>query len=150
MRSERAKRYRQAGVLLATGFAWLMVAAAGASPHPLRHPLAAETAAPDGAHLYTTYCASCHGANAKGNGPAAMAMKVMPPDLTRIAVRNGGRFPAERVRQIVLGKGPAAHGDRNMPVWGDAFARKEAASDPGPLVDALVTYLDGLQERRSE
>jgi len=127
-----------------------MAAAAGASPHPLRQPQATDTLAPDAARLYATYCAACHGANAKRNGPAAIAMKVMPPDLTRIAARNGGRFPAERVRQIVLGRGPAAHGDRSMPVWGDVFARKEAGSDPRTLVDALVQYLDGLQERRSE
>ena len=149
MRSRHAKR-SQAGVLLVTGFVLLMVAAAGASPHPLRSVPPADTVAPDAAHLYSTYCAACHGANAKGDGPAAVALKVMPPDLTRIAARNGGRFPAERVRQIVLGQGPAAHGDRTMPVWGDVLARKEAGSDPQALVDALVKYLDGLQERRSE
>jgi hypothetical protein len=77
-------------------------------------------------------------------------MKVTPPDLTRIAARNNGVFPAERVRQIILGKGPAAHGERNMPVWGDVFARKIAGPTPDALVDALVRHLDGLQQRSAE
>jgi hypothetical protein len=74
-------------------------------------------------------------------------MKVTPPDLTGIAARNKGVFPSERVSQIVLGRGPAAHGDRNMPVWGDVFARRVSNVDPKAIMDALVRYLDGLQRR---
>jgi mono/diheme cytochrome c family protein len=103
---------------------------------------------PDGAQLYRTYCASCHGNRAAGDGPAAIAMQVPPPDLTRIAARNQGVFPAERVRQIIRGRGPAVHGDRNMPVWGDVFARRVAGAPTDALIDALVRYLDGLQQRR--
>ena len=111
--------------------------------------LAAE-APPDGAQLFRTYCASCHGVNALGNGAAAVAMKVPPPDLTLIAKKNNGTFPAERVRQIILGKGPAAHGDRSMPVWGDVFARKVTGPTPDALVDALVRHLNALQQRSAE
>jgi len=42
-------------------------------------------------------------------------------DLTMYTARNGGVFPGERLRQIIAGRGPAAHGDRTMPVWGVAF-----------------------------
>jgi len=112
--------------------------------------LSARELPPDGAQVFRTYCASCHGTHAKGDGPVAIAMKVPPPDLTLIASGNHGVFPAERVHQIVQGKGPAAHGERNMPVWGDVFARKVAGSSPDALVDALVRYLDGLQQRRGE
>jgi mono/diheme cytochrome c family protein len=109
--------------------------------------LAALEAPPDGAGLFRTYCASCHGARAAGDGPAAIAMKKPPPDLTLIAWRNHGTFPSERVRQIIQGKGPAAHGERSMPVWGDVFARKVAGPSSDALIDALVRYLDGLQQR---
>ena len=46
-----------------------------------------------GPELYMAYCASCHGKDAKGDGPMAKLLKTPPPDLTAIAVRNGGMFP---------------------------------------------------------
>src|SRR5205085_2315129 len=128
MRPQSMKHVPHAGVMLVIGFVALSAAGAGAFGHPSRSaaaPTAAAPAARDGAALFKTYCAACHGEAATGAGPAAIAMKVAPPNLTKIAARNGGKFPDERVRQIVLGKGPAAHGERNMPVWGDVFARKE-------------------------
>lgn len=145
--------------MLVTAFVLLEAAVAGAFGHPPPSPdrqaasrpeAAVRRADRDGGSLYRTYCAACHGTTGTGGGTAAVAMKVSPPDLTRLAVRNNGRFPSERVRQIIQGKGPAAHGERNMPVWGDVFARKEADHDPATLVDALVRYLDALQERRTE
>jgi mono/diheme cytochrome c family protein len=132
--------------MLAIVFGLLTVAVAGASGHPLRQ--STEASVPDGQRLFRTYCAACHGVDGIGGGTAALAMKVMPPNLTRIAARNGGVFPAERVRQIIQGRGPAAHGDRSMPVWGDVFARKEPGRTPVALIDALVKYLDSIQERR--
>src|SRR4029079_15278342 len=56
--------------------------------------------ASDGRQLFYTYCASCHGTSGVGNGPAAMAMRRTPPDITGIAVTNGGVFPEERMRRI--------------------------------------------------
>jgi len=129
--------------------AWAMVvavAATGAAGGRSYAPAPLDTS-PDGAQLFRTYCASCHGSRATGDGPAAVAMKKPPPDLTLIASRNHGVFPAERVRQIVQGKGPAAHGERTMPVWGDVFARKVAGPPSDALVDALVRYLDAVQQR---
>ena len=43
--------------------------------------------------------------------------------LASFAVRNGGVFPSERVRRIIDGRDVAAHGNFEMPVWGDAFKR---------------------------
>jgi mono/diheme cytochrome c family protein len=136
---------RHLGMLVAS-LMYVAVAGAGAYAGFPPHQLAA-AAPPDGAAIYRTYCASCHGTTATGGGPAALSMKVTPPDLTGIAARNKGVFPSERVSQIVLGRGPAAHGDRNMPVWGDVFARRVSNVDPKAIIDALVRYLDGLQRR---
>jgi mono/diheme cytochrome c family protein len=48
----------------------------------------------EGKDLYGSYCASCHGMDGKGGGPASAAMKVSPPDLTSINKRHKGKFPA--------------------------------------------------------
>jgi hypothetical protein len=74
------------------------------------------------------------------------------PDLTTFTARNGGVFPAERLRQMIDGRGPAAHGDRTMPVWGDVFSRQENANDDDAAarIDALVSFLQSIQRRGAE
>src|SRR5271166_3223555 len=59
-----------------------------------------------GPALYTAYCTVCHGKDGKGGGPMAKSLKVAPADLTGIAMRNGGRFPMERVQRTISGKEP--------------------------------------------
>ena len=81
----------------------------------------AGTTAMDGAELFKTFCASCHGVEATGNGPVAHALRHAPADLTLIAKKNGGTFPTARVNRIILGWDIESHGDRDMPVWGDPF-----------------------------
>ena len=56
-----------------------------------------------GPDLYRHYCATCHGRDAKGGGPAAAAMKVPPPDLTVLARRRNGVFPSGEVESIIRG-----------------------------------------------
>jgi hypothetical protein len=112
------------------------------------------TAAGDqGSQLFRTYCASCHGTDARGMGPMADRMRHQPPDLTRFAARNGGVFPSERVRRIIDGRDVGSHGDRDMPVWGDAFKRtRDGRSDADVKlrIDAIVKYLEGIQERATD
>ena len=88
-----------------------------------------------GAQLFRTHCASCHGENAKGAGPISAQLRNAVPDLTTFSARNGGMFPAERVRQMIEGRGPAAHGDRSMPIWGDVFRRQETDGDAAMRID---------------
>ena len=96
-------------------------------------------------------CASCHGASARGDGPAASSLKVPPADLTRIAARRGGDFPASEVTAYIDGrKHAAAHGSREMPVWGLILARPvhEHASGEEVLrgrLLVLVEYLRSIQ-----
>jgi mono/diheme cytochrome c family protein len=101
----------------------------------------------DGPELYRTYCASCHGKDGKGNGPAASALKATVPDLTVIARDNKGEFPVARVRRIVMGEGIiASHGSREMPVWGPIFHQVETDVDRGYVrLDSLVKYLQSIQ-----
>lgn len=106
-----------------------------------------------GLEMYETFCASCHGAEGKGDGPVAPLIKIHVPDLTRIAQRDGGEFPTEDVRRIIDGRyDRPAHGPRDMPVWGWQFYRSESLNDPAErarvdaLIDRLVVYLQSIQK----
>jgi mono/diheme cytochrome c family protein len=103
-----------------------------------------------GGQLFKTYCATCHGITGRGNGPVADHLRKMPPDLTKYTARNGGVFPSERVRRIVDGRDVAPHGDREMPVWGDAFRTTRGGLSPEAVkarINAIVRYLEALQEK---
>lgn len=117
---------------------------------PSDRPLAPHTeqVISDGAVLYRQHCAKCHGATGHGDGPAAAAMHFTPPDLTELAAKNHDMFPAARVAQIIEGRGPAVHGDRLMPVWGDVFTRTARGRDSArQRIDSLVRYLESIQRR---
>ncbi len=104
----------------------------------------------EGPNLYKAYCAVCHGANAKGNGPMAMFLKTTPSDLTRIQERNSGMFPRAKVRRIISGEEsvPAGHGSRDMPVWGPIFSQVAWDQDLGRVrIDNLARYLETLQAK---
>jgi|SRR5215470_12554516 len=102
-----------------------------------------------GKQLYVSYCSMCHGADAKGGGPFAPQLKVWPPDLTNLAKKNNGTYPAMRVAESIDGEfGKAAHGSREMPIWGPVFramahGHKDSAQSK---IDALVKYLETLQQ----
>src|SRR5436190_24402032 len=56
------------------------------------------------AKIFRDNCAACHGPDGKGHGPAAGALRHAPPDLTLIAQRNGGTFPADKVKAVIAGQ----------------------------------------------
>lgn len=96
--------------------------------------------------MFNTYCAVCHGKEGQGNGPAAAALAKVPADLTRISARNGGTFPDVRVRRYIEGLDEvAAHGTRDMPMWGGLF--NALSRDTARLrVAALADYVKSLQQ----
>jgi len=100
--------------------------------------------------LYKAYCASCHGIRGKGDGPVAAQLKTPPPDLTRIAARNHGKFPRDRVERIIAGDtaGPDAHGTREMPVWGPIFSQIAWDRDLSQVrLRNLSDYIAQMQSR---
>ena len=116
---------------------------------------AQRSATPDqsGERLFRTHCATCHGANAQGGGPLADRLRHAPPDLTRYTERNDGIFPTERVHRIIDGREVPSHGDRDMPVWGDAFRSEPdglTADQAKARIDAIVGYLRAIQRRDAE
>ncbi|MEZ5418028.1 MAG: c-type cytochrome [Vicinamibacterales bacterium] len=104
------------------------------------------TAANDGAGMFNAYCASCHGLDATGNGPAAKALAKAPADLTKITARNGGTFPETKIKRYIEGADEiAAHGSRDMPVWSTLFRTMEPATVP-LRVQALADFLKSIQK----
>jgi mono/diheme cytochrome c family protein len=105
-----------------------------------------------GPELYTAYCASCHGKDGKGDGPAGKALKTSPPDLTGIAERNGGVFPFVLVQRIISGEEQSsmAHGTREMPVWGPLFSEVSWDQDLGRVrIYSLTKYLEEIQKKKN-
>src|SRR6185312_1467487 len=102
-----------------------------------------------GPDIFREHCAACHGADGRGNGPAAAALKNTPPDLTSIAKRNGGVFPEERVHSIVAGNEVLiSHGSREMPIWGEIFHQIENDRDYGHVrMQNITDYLKSIQQK---
>jgi len=106
-----------------------------------------------GAELFVSLCASCHGAQARGDGPVAPLLVSQPADLTRIAQRNGGRFTADTVQRFIDGREVGrAHGPRDMPVWGRQLYFSAKEDDPAARAHAdaeiakIVEYLRSIQQ----
>ena len=102
-----------------------------------------------GKSMYVAYCASCHGKNGKGDGPAASALKFVPADLTQLAAKNGGKFPENHVSQTIKGDSDtSSHGSKDMPVWGPIFGAMGTKSD-GVVqlrIRNLTKYIASLQQ----
>ena len=102
--------------------------------------------------MFKAYCASCHGADAKGQGPAAAAMRVPPADLTLLAKNNNGKFPDRRVYAAIRGDvNLAAHGSNTMPVWGTIFHEMAdnggGDREPALRLATLCRYIESLQQK---
>ena len=140
--------FRKGSRLLAAALCCGVVGGIGATPQtpptPEEQQLPPLIRSVQGPDLFRAYCASCHGANGKGGGPAAPALTVKPPDLTLLTKNNGGRFPVAQVRKTILGDDVVvAHGSREMPVWGPIFHQIEEDVDRGNVrIDNLLKYLE--------
>jgi mono/diheme cytochrome c family protein len=114
--------------------------------------LAAEPAASPERAAYLRYCGACHGSQGQGDGVAGSFMRPKPKDLTQIAKENGGTFPFTKTMAAIDGtKEVRAHGDPDMPVWGEIF--RQGAAEPTRNVEVkgnlmLITqYLQSIQAK---
>jgi mono/diheme cytochrome c family protein len=115
---------------------------------PAIKPVGAKpTSAASGKEMFRAYCASCHGPDGTGNGPAAPALKKQPADLTLLAKLNGGKFPAMEVMSSIKDGTKTGHGSKDMPVWGPILST--VSNDTPAVVDQrvgnLVGYIQSLQ-----
>ncbi len=117
--------------------------------------LVASTAGADdvtrGRALYLRNCASCHGVNGDGRGPVAPALKTPPADLRLLSRRYGDPLPVDEIARFIDGRADiAAHGPRDMPVWGDQVWQYSHGKGPSSQVTSavadLVAYLESIQE----
>ena len=123
----------------------------------LATPAAAQDIEPgdarEGAEIYATYCATCHGLEGRGDGRMGPILTILPPDLTGLAARNGGVFPVAATVFQIDGRDPIlAHGG-DMPLFGEFFLGEDIAvqAETGqpiltskPIAD-VVAWLRGVQ-----
>ena len=122
---------------------------------------AASGKAASGKAEFKNSCALCHGSDGKGGGVTDL-LKTAPPDLTLLAKKNGGKFPAERVAAMIDGRELVkGHGDRDMPAWGNRYSADQvkAAEYYGDVpykdtemyvknrIRALTDYLISIQAK---
>jgi len=122
----------------------------GESKAQIKRVPAPYTRASSGKDMYVAYCASCHGKDGKGSGPAASVLKSVPTDLTQLAANNGGRFPESHLTQTIKGDfGTPSHGSKDMPVWGSIFASMGTTSDGSMQlrIRNLTKYIASLQQK---
>lgn len=127
-----------------------LTAAQNQAKPEIKHVPIKQTSAASGSEMYKAYCAACHGINGKGNGPAAEALKVPPSDLATLAKRNGGQYPAMKVAAIIRGEEVlAAHGSKDMPVWGNLFWSMSGGheAEVQQRVANLNRYIESLQTK---
>jgi mono/diheme cytochrome c family protein len=109
-----------------------------------------QTSAASGKEMFNSYCAACHGKEGKGDGPAASELKTAPADLSTLAKRNGGKFPAAHVTNVLRsGVKTPAHGTSDMPTWGPLFSSVSGADQAivSMRISNLITYLESLQAK---
>jgi len=108
------------------------------APPPKQAPLKT-SAPPNGASIYRSHCASCHGLEGKGDGPVADSLRMRPNDLTLLKQRNGGVFPVPRINRMLDGDDTLpAHGSKRMPVWGPGLGAERAR--------VLLQHLESMQK----
>jgi mono/diheme cytochrome c family protein len=135
---------RTGTMLLALSLLPGLAFAQGAATPTIKRGAAPATAANDGRQMFVSYCSPCHGKDGKGGGPAAAALKKAPADLTMLAKNHGGVMSAKDFDDTLNSAGmTAAHGDRDMPVWGPIF--RNMVGNETLRTTNLRKYVEGLQ-----
>ena len=140
---------------------WLIATAAALAANCACLPAVGQANKDLGRREYMSNCAVCHGVDGQGRGPlyATGFLTREPTDLTRLTSANRGVFPFERIYQVIDGRqAAAAHGPRDMPVWGDEYYEEGASPDVRGVVSpeayvrarilALIDYLARMQASR--
>ena len=122
-----------------------------AEPAPtVKHVPITNVSSTSGKEMFNSYCAVCHGIDAKGGGPAAAALKTAPADLTLLARKNDGKYPAAHVAASIRGESiMASHGSKDMPMWGPLFSSISQGHESlvQQRVANLVDYIQTLQAK---
>jgi mono/diheme cytochrome c family protein len=137
-----------AAALAAAAGSWSEAAAQAPSPSPqIKEVPARGFVGIEGKDTYAAYCAVCHGASGRGDGPAAPALKGPVPDLTTLAKRHG-KFDRVALERTILGtdKMPVAHGTVTMPIWGPVFTPAGGDKNLAMLrAQNVLKYIESMQ-----
>ena len=147
----RVMKFISLAVILVAVSAFVVAQDAPAQTAPtVKHVPITNTPSNSGKEMFNSYCAVCHGKDGKGDGPAASALKTPPIDLTALAQKNGGKYPAPHVAAVIKGQATTpSHGSQDMPVWGPLFSSISQGHE-GQVqqrITNLVTYIDSLQAK---
>jgi len=147
----RVMKFISLAVILVMISAFAVAQAAPAQTAPtVKHVPITNAPSNSGQDMYESYCAVCHGKGGKGDGPAAPAMKVPPTDLTMLAKKAGGTYPASHVAAVIRGQATLpSHGSEEMPVWGKLFSSISEGheSQVQQRVANLTKYIETLQAK---
>ena len=102
-----------------------------------------------GKHDFEQLCAPCHGID--GTGKRRDLTEANPPDLTAISLRNGGKFPFEKVYRTVDGREMInSHKRFAMPFWG-IYLQKQGTHESEAAVKQRITeivrYVETTQKK---
>ena len=137
-------------LVVAAAFVATSVLGAWTQQPEIKHVPIKQTSPASGKEMFANYCASCHGKDGKGDGPAAAALKVAPADLSMLSKKNGGKFPHDHVAATLRGETElSAHGSKEMPVWGPLFSRLSQGhpAEVQQRIANLTEYIQTLQAR---
>lgn len=75
-------------------------------------------------------------------------MNINVPNLRQLSERNDGIFPADAIASYIDGRNlPAAHGNRQMPVWGRVFdTTTRIVTDAESAEQRIAEIVDYLRE----
>lgn len=103
----------------------------------------------EGRELYLEHCAACHGVNADGHGPLERELTAPPADLRLLSRKYGDPLPDDKIASYMDGRADvAAHGPRDMPVWGwEMWQNPEGSGRPqvSDSVAHIIHYLRSIQ-----
>ncbi|TFG61508.1 MAG: c-type cytochrome [Nitrospirales bacterium] len=110
---------------------------------PWTSPEFAQASIDRGAVVYKEYCSQCHGAEGKGDGPAASSLNPKPAIHANIAF---DQVPMEYLYNVINHGGRAVGKSTNMPYWGLTIGQQGVAD-----VIALLktTFKGGTQSAQA-
>ena len=144
-----SRKVSGAAMLMAVLFLGATLAMAQEPSSNIKKSPVKRTSAASGEEMFNTYCAVCHGKDAKGEGPASSELKIPPANLTLLAKNHDGKFPQDYVAQIIQ-SGPRdakAHGSKDMPVWGSVFKSLGDDASVKQRIYNLSKYIESLQAK---
>ena len=122
----------------------------GAAPQGARGEPTTALALSSGHDTFRQSCGPCHGVDGKGNGPVASILTTPPTDLTSVSRRNMGVFPLTTLEALFTAAArlqTAAHGSKQMPIWGPTFTTIDGSPTVARArIASLLAYIESVQQ----